>query len=114
LALVAPWLLSFFVGKDFTGASSFVLWLAIGNAFTGMYLMVTNYIFYAKKTAILAWITFFTAITSVALNYILISRNGAIGAAQAMTLTCFLRFMLTWIFSSKAYAMPWNILKTSD
>jgi O-antigen/teichoic acid export membrane protein len=111
LAVIAPWLLSFFVGKDFASASSFVLWLAIGNAFTGMYLMVTNYIFYAKKTAILAWITFFTAITSIVLNYILISRNGAIGAAQAMTLTCFIRFMSTWVFSSRAYAMPWNILK---
>lgn len=111
LGLISPWLLSFFVGKDFASASSFVIWLSLGNAFTGMYLMVTNYIFYAKKTAILAWITFLTAITSVALNYILISRNEAIGAAQAMTLTCCIRFILTWIFSSRAYEMPWNLLR---
>ncbi len=107
LGLIAPWFLAFFVGKQFTDSAIFVVWIALGYAFNGMYKMVVNYIFYAQKTAILAWITFATALVNVVLNYIFISFNGAIGAAQATTLTFALSFVATWLFSNKAYKMPW-------
>jgi O-antigen/teichoic acid export membrane protein len=113
LAVTAPWFLTFFVGQQFAGSANFVAWIALGYAFNGMYKMVVNYIFYAQKTAILAWITFGTALVNIVLNYIFISLNGAIGAAQATTLTFALSFMATWIFSNKAYPMPW-IFKKDD
>ncbi len=109
LGLIAPWFLAFFVGKQFTDSAIFVVWIALGYAFNGMYKMVVNYIFYAQKTAILAWITFATALVNVVLNYIFISFNGAIGAAQATTLTFALSFVATWLFSNKAYKMPWSL-----
>lgn len=114
LTIIAPWLLSFFVGKEFSGSGIFIFWLAMANSFTGMYLMVTNYVFYVKKTAMIAWITFFTAIANIVLNYILISKNGAVGAAQATTITCFIRFILTWILSSRVYKMPWNLFNNME
>lgn len=109
LAVIAPWFLAFFVGKQFAGSAIFVVWIALGYAFNGMYKMVVNYIFYAQKTAILAWITFGTALVNIVLNYFFISLNGAIGAAQATTLTFALSFVATWIFSNKAYKMPWSL-----
>jgi O-antigen/teichoic acid export membrane protein len=109
LSSIAPWLLSFFVGEEFTNASKYVFWVAIGYAFNGMYKMVTNYIFYVKKTYILAWITFFTAVINIILNYLLISNNGAVGAAQATTVAYFISFVFTWILSSKVYKMPWKL-----
>jgi len=107
LALIAPWFLSFFVGKSFSGAKVFVLWLAMGFAFSGMYKMVVNYIFYVEKTYILAWVTFFCAFLNILFNYIFIKMNGAVGAAQACTLTNIIFFILTWILASRVYKMPW-------
>lgn len=109
LSLIAPWFLSFFVGEKFLGSALFVFWIALAYAFSGMYKMVVNYIFYVQKTYILAWITLFAAIINVVLNYLFINMNGAIGAAQATTATLALQFILTWILSSRVYRMPWTL-----
>ncbi len=107
LSILAPFFLKFFVGKDFAGATIFIFWIALGYAFSGMYKMVVNYIFFVQKTYILAWVTFSCALVNVLLNYILIKLNGSIGAAQATTITFFLSFIFTWILSNKVYKMPW-------
>ena len=113
LSFFAPPFLRFFVGKSFYSAYKYVLWIALGYAANGMYFMVANYIFYVKKTYILTWITFLSAVINVILNYFLIRLNGAIGAAQATTITFFTFFILTWILSAKVYKMPWIMaLKT--
>ena len=102
-------ILQFFVGKEFIGAAKYILWLAIGFAFNGMYYLVANYFFYAEKTHTLAIISFVTALANIALNYTLIKANGTIGAAQATALTFFLGFVLTWFLSNKTYKMPWKL-----
>ena len=112
LSLIAPWFLKFFVSKGFHCAYKYVFWIALGYAANGMYFMVVNYIFYVKKTYILAWITFISAGINVVLNYFFIKANGAIGAAQATTVTFFIIFILTWILSARVYKMPW-LLKTN-
>ncbi len=109
LSFIAPYFLKFFVSKNFYFAYKYVLWIALGYAFNGMYFMVVNYIFYVKKTYILAWVTFSSAGINVILNYFFIKANGAIGAAQATTITFFICFILTWILSVKVYKMPWAI-----
>jgi len=111
LSLAAPFFLKFFVSDKFYSAYKYVKWVAIGYAFQGMYFMVANYIFYMKKTYVLSGITFFCAIINIILNYFLIKNNGAIGAAQAMTITFFLFFILTWILSARIYKMPWLLWK---
>ena len=107
LSLLAPWFLKFFVSKNYQSAYKYVFWIALGYAANGMYFMVAHYIFYVKKTYILAWITFFTAVINVVLNYFFIKKNGAIGAAQATTVSYFVGFILTWILSARVYKMPW-------
>ncbi len=111
LSFFALPLLSFFVGKAFYSAHRYVFWIALGYAANGMYFMVVNYIFYVKKTYILAWITAVCAFVNVVLNYFLIKANGPIGAAQATTASFFLGFILTWISSAKVCKMPWLIWK---
>ena len=111
LSIIAPPFLNFFVGKEFSQSSIYVTWIALGYAFHGMYFMVTNYIFYAQKTSYLAGVTFGAALLNIVLNYVFISKYGAIGAAQATTIIYFVQFVLTWILASKVYEMPWNILK---
>ena len=107
LSFIAPLFLKFFVSKNFYFAYKYVLWIALGYAFNGMYFMVVNYIFYIKKTYILAWVTFTSAGINIILNYFFIKANGAIGAAQATTITFFICFVLTWILSARVYKMPW-------
>ena len=111
LSFIAPYFLEFFVGESFYSAYKYVLWIALAYAANGMYLMVVNYIFYVKKTYILAWITFFAAGVNIVLNYFLIKANGPIGAAQATTITFFLFFILTWALSARVYKMPWLLKK---
>jgi len=111
LSFIAPYFLKFFVSKNFYFAYKYVLWIALGYAFQGMYFMVVNYIFYVKKTYILAWVTFTSAGINIVSNYFFIKANGAIGAAQATTITFFVQFIMVWILSAKVYKMPWNIYR---
>ncbi len=110
-AAIAPWLLSFFVGKAFGGSGVYTFWISIGFAFSGMYYMVCNYIFYAGKTSVLAAVTFATALLNVVFNYVLIKLNGPVGAAQASAIAFFISFVLTWILSARVYPMPWNLFR---
>lgn len=101
LSLIAPWFLNFFVGREFAGAARFVFWLALANAFSGMYKMVVNPIFFANKTHILAWITLATGVANVIFNYLLISVNGALGAAQATAASYLMSYLLTSYYSRR-------------
>jgi len=111
LSFIAPYFLKIFVGKNFHSAYKYVFWIALGYAFNGMRYMIVNYIYYVKKTYISAWVPFFCAGINIILNYILIKANGAIGAAQATTITFFIYFIAQWIISARVYKMPWNIWK---
>lgn len=103
----------YFLGKNFLSSSEFILYFAIAFSFQGMYYMVTNYIFYVKKTHILAYVTFCVSILHIVLLYILISINGAIGAAQAAAISNAITFFSVWYLSSKVYKMPWKNWKAS-
>jgi len=77
-----------------------------------MYYMIANYIFYSKATHLLAAVTLSTAVLNIVLNYYLIKLNGAIGAAQASTLSLCAGFLLTWFLSSRVFPMPWSLRRS--
>lgn len=111
LSLIAPWFINIFIGEAFTGSVQYVFWIALGYAFQGMTYMVINYIYFEEKTHLLTWLTILSAGLNIVLNYILIKKYGAIGAAQATTVTFLIQFLLTWIVSSRTHNMPW-LLRT--
>lgn len=111
LALAMPFILEIFVGKDFRSGIQYTIWLALGFSFSGMYYMVANYIVYSSRTGLLASVTFITGAINILFTYLLIKKNGAVGAAQATALAFFLSFMLTWFLSSRVYKMPWDFRK---
>jgi len=106
-SFTAPYLMRLMLGAEFKESSRYILWIALGYAFNGMYFMVVSYIFYAEKTAFLALATVTGALINIVLNYFLIKSNGAIGAAQATTLTYFFIFLMVWFLSTRMYSMPW-------
>lgn len=112
LTFLLPYIYSLFINDKFAKSQIFVFWIALSFAFSGMYKMVTNYIFYVKKTHILAWITFGSAIVNFGLNYFLIIQYGAVGAAISTAIVSFLFFIFTWILSNRVYKMPWALNKS--
>lgn len=109
LAWVAPWFLKFYVGESFVDAGQYVLWIAVGYAFNGMYKMVSGYIFFERKTHLLSFVTLTTAIINFMVSFFLIKTNGAIGAAQGTMIAYLVSFLLTWFLAIKVHKMPWLI-----
>jgi len=109
--ILTPFIYKYFIGNAFTTGSAVVLWILLGYAFNGMYKMVANYLFYLKKTNLIAYMTLGSAILNLILNYLLIHKNGILGAAQATTITFFVLFLGVFILSYKNYKMPWGLNK---
>lgn len=107
LSLCSTWFMKFFVGENFYSAVSYIFWIAFAYAFKGMYMMITNYIYYEEKNHLLMWFTLLSAGLNIILNYFLIQYYGAIGAAIATTATYLIQFLLTWILAIKISDMPW-------
>lgn len=106
--LAAPFMVKILLGKEFSGSAAVIFWIALGGAFKGMYYMVTNYIFYAYKTHLLAWITLFSGLVNVPLTILLVKHNGISGAGQSYAICVFITFILTWILAARVHAMPWG------
>ena len=109
LSLSAPWFMSILVGKDFMGATKFIFWLALSKGIYSMYFMTCNYLFYMKKTILVAFSTFSAAIIHIVATYFLVKANGAIGAAQAGIISTTALVCMTWYLSNRIFKMPWNL-----
>ena len=100
-------ILSVIVGPQFRQAENLVLYISMGYAFGGMYYMVTNYVFISGSTIMLSLNTFVVGLINIALAFVLIKKNGIVGAAQAFMWSQALLFIGTWIIASRKYPMPW-------
>ena len=106
-AVVANILLPFLVGDEFQKASGLIVYMSLGFSLTGLYYLVTNYIFYTSHTKFLAIITFFCGLLNIPLTYYLVGFYGINGAAIAFLIIQTLFFVLTWILAAKVFPMPW-------
>lgn len=109
LSVLTPILFSLFIDNRFNDAQAFVSWIAFGYAINGMYKMVVNYLIFLKKTKVIATSTVVVGIINVVLNYYLIKQHGAIGAAQATTISFALEFLFIWYLSAKFFPMNWKL-----
>lgn len=105
--VIGPPLLIVIAGAKYSAAADIIGWLALGQAFNGMYLMVTNYIFYSKRTALLSLSTITAGVINVGLLLALISLMGLKGAAIAYAISTALKFLLTWFIAHLRHPMPW-------
>ncbi|MEX9906886.1 lipopolysaccharide biosynthesis protein [Providencia rettgeri] len=105
--LIGPILFIFIAGDKYSHGRELIGWLCLGQIFGGMYLMVTNYIFYSKKTGKLALTTITTGIINAVLLIIFLPLFGLIGAAYAFALSKLGQFIVTWILSHHSIEMPW-------
>lgn len=103
---VAPRLL-LLVGAEFRSSESVVMYIALGGAFAGMYLMVVNYVFFARRNGFLSAASLSVGVFNLIASYLLVTRNGAVGAAQAYAASQGLLFLLVWFIAAKSHPMPW-------
>lgn len=97
----------YFIGDEFQSGQSIVVWVLLGFLFNGFYYMVVNYLFYLKKTNIIATTTIIVGIINLVLNYFLIPIYGIKGAAISTAISFFISFVFFWWISNKYYPMPW-------
>ena len=106
---MTPLIYNWFIGDNFSEGMNVVIWVLLGYGFNGMYKMAVNYLFYLKKTKIIAFSTIIVGCINLVLNYFLIKRNGINGAAQATAISFFIHFLIVQFLGVKYYKMPWRL-----
>ncbi|MFB2649027.1 lipopolysaccharide biosynthesis protein [Shewanella mangrovisoli] len=91
--LIGPWALVLIAGEEYRAAADVIGWLCLGQIFGGMYLMVTNYVFYAKKTGTLSIVTIVSGMLNVLMLLIMVPEYGVLGAAWAFILAKLVQFL---------------------
>jgi len=92
-----------FVDEKFYEAKKYFAWLLIGFIFQSLYFLVTNFIFFKKRTKILAKVTFSGALLNLILNYFFIQKFGVIGVAYATALTWAIFFLVVLVMVVNIY-----------
>ncbi len=95
--LLSDLIFDLLINPTFYDAKPYFPWLLLGFIFQSLYFLFANFIFYSKKTTILATITFSGALLNLLLNYFLIKRLGVIGVAYSTAITWFLFLIATFL-----------------
>ena len=104
---IGPPLIVLIAGEKYEEAGKVIGWLALGQGFQGMYLMVTNYVFYSKRTGLLSVASISSGALNLVLLVVLVRIFGLEGAAIAFATSMGIRFLLTWWIANKRHPMPW-------
>lgn len=107
--LIGPQLVVLIAGEQYAQAGRVVGWLALGQGFQGMYFMVTNYIFFSKKTGLLSVASISSGVLNLILLIVLVRLLGLEGAAIAFAISMGIRFLLIWWIAHKRHPMPWRL-----
>jgi O-antigen/teichoic acid export membrane protein len=105
--VVGPPLVTWLAGNRYASAAKVIGVLFLGQAFMGMYLLLTGYVFYSKRTGLLSAATVASGTLNVLLLLVLIPWLGAVGAALAFCASMVIRFFLTWGVAQRRHPMPW-------
>lgn len=111
---VAPHIAEIFIDSSFLTGSKAIMWIGLGFAVNGMYKMMVNYLFFIRKTKIIAISTVATAIINIILNYYLIKEYSYMGAAYATLISFIITFIFIGIWAARLYPMPWFFFLKSN
>src|SRR5690606_15270595 len=104
----------YFINESYIEGAKLIVWVLLGFLFNGIYKMMVNFLFYDKKTKLIAKLSLSSAMLNIGLNYILIKFNGITGAAQATMITFLFFMVIVLVTTLKKYKMPWiDIFKKS-
>lgn len=95
------------VGEEYLSSMEFIPLIVLGYSVLGMYRVVAGYLYHSNRTITLAAVTTFSALVNIAMNYVLIPLNGAIGAAQATLIAFVTLFLVIKLIVLRSCDMPW-------
>ena len=104
---IGPPLVVLIAGEQYAQAGDVIGWLALGQGFQGMYFMVTNYIFFSKRTGLLSVASISSGILNLILLIVFVRIFSLEGAAVAFAISMGIRFLLTWWVAHQRHPMPW-------
>ena len=105
---LCPKFVLYYAGDNFSESAQIIGLLCAGQIFGGMYLMVTNYVFYAKRTAHLSLVTIFSALAYLMTSILLVESNGLVGVAFSFLVSKLIQFIFTWLLSMRSIQMDWR------
>lgn len=103
ISLIMPYLM----GDNFQAAFQFIPLVVLGFTFNGMCRVCASCLYHVNRTGVLATVSGVSVILNFILNYMLILRYGAIGAAQATAITYLFYFLAVKVLAAYYYKMPW-------
>lgn len=111
IIVLSKLLIEYILPVSYSEAEKFVPWIVITQLFQGFYMLVGNYIFFAKRTKPLAYVSFFVAIFHSVFCYFMVSKFGPMGAAYSAAISSVINFLAVWYLSNAVYPMPWFKIK---
>jgi O-antigen/teichoic acid export membrane protein len=108
LSAMSRWIVMVMTTHGYGQAAGVAEIVVASYAIYGLYFMLTNQIWYSKKTGYLPIITGTTALLSIGVNFFLIPKWGMLGASYSLMISSCLIVFLTYIFSSKVYPVTYQ------
>lgn len=106
-AICGGWLIKIIAGEKYADAATLIGIMVYGQSLFAMYLMVTNYVFYAKRTVSLGLVSLAAGFFNIGLLFLFSHFWGATGAAVAWSVAMGARFLGTWAIAQRSHPMPW-------
>ena len=111
ISLISEFILPFVVNERYIDSAQYIWWISLGYAVHGVYRIFYLYLVHISKTSFLAFSTFVAAIINILLNYFLIPKYGALGAAYATIIAFSISALLVFEYQRRNYSMPWFFLR---
>lgn len=106
-SIVGFYFIDTFLSVEYQEAKEILFFLALGHVFNGVYLVILNNIYYAKKTKYLSLSTIAVSFVHLTLFYIFTLNYGMLGASISFAISMLFRLVLTFLFAQRAHNMPW-------
>jgi len=107
VTFISYYLLPIMTSAEYHDAFKYVIWIAMGYSFNGIFALIYPYNVHVGTTSVLGMIGLVGATINLALNYYLIRIGGPVGAAQATLITYVLMTAGLSIYSYRIFPMPW-------
>jgi O-antigen/teichoic acid export membrane protein len=106
-AALSVLVLEHITGSAYRDAKLVLLWLILGQSFNAMYLLVTNYLFFVRRTGLLSVASICTGCGYLVALLIVVPIVGIQGAAAAFAGAMALRLVAVWAMAAHVFPMPW-------
>ena len=106
--LVLPFFIKLFLSDKYFDALPIVPYIIIAQGFLNIYIILSNILFYIKKTLVLSFLSVISAIIHVFFLYLLIEKYSELGAAISFLISAFIQTLLTAIFVYKKATFLWK------